>query len=186
MKHSLVSFTRFALVTAVVLLGNSARAEDKEKSKPVELELIKASIGVWDAACEVWPQGRDKESVKFKGVETNRAFGEYWLASDFESEFMGQVSKVHSIVGYDLNQGKLVGKIIDHAPYMATMTGDYDQKAKTITWTTKVKTSSGKPMEQKTTVTLKSADKRLLVLSMLNQNTKKFSEFMRITYTRRK
>lgn len=161
-------------------------AQDKTKPKPAELQAIKESVGVWEAEIEVWPQGKNAESIKFKGMETNRAYGEYWIASDFDSEYMGRVTKVHSIVGYDLNEGKLVGKVIDAGPYMATMTGEYDQKSKTVHWTTKVKSPSGKPMAQKTSVTQKSADERVLVLAMPNKTTDKFVEFMRIKFTRKK
>ena len=62
-------------------------AQEKPKAKPVELEVLKESIGVWDAEIEVWPQGPDSDSIKSKGVETNRAYGEYWIASDFDSQF---------------------------------------------------------------------------------------------------
>ena len=55
----------------------SSIAQDKPKIKPIELDVLKASIGVWDAEIEVWPQGPDSSSIKFKGVETNRSYGEY-------------------------------------------------------------------------------------------------------------
>ena len=67
-------------------------AQEKPKAKPVELEVLKESIGVWDAEIEVWPQGPDSDSIKSKGVETNRAYGEYWIASDFDSQFGGRPS----------------------------------------------------------------------------------------------
>ena len=174
------------LVTLAFGIPNSSPAQNKSTLKPAELQVIKDAIGVWDAAIGVWPQGKEQESIKFKGVETNRAYGEHWLASDFESRYQGQVQKIHSIVGYDLDQQQLVGKTIDHGPYMATMTGKYDQKTKSVLWTTKVKTPAGKPMVQQTTVTQRNKDERVLVLSMPNSKTKKFTEFMRITYTRRK
>lgn len=90
---------RSTLTTALMFgLALSCLAQEKPESKPIELEVLKASIGVWDAEIEVWPQGPDSTSIKFKGVETNRPYGEYWIASDFDSEFMGQTMKVHSIV----------------------------------------------------------------------------------------
>ncbi|MEN8154985.1 MAG: DUF1579 family protein, partial [Acidobacteriota bacterium] len=106
----------------------SSIARDKPDTKPIELEVLKASIGVWDAEIEVWPQGHDSPSIKFKGVETNRPYGEYWIASDFNSDYMGQTIKVHSIVGYDPEQKKLVGMVIDHGPYSARMTGRFDRR----------------------------------------------------------
>lgn len=155
-------------------------------AEPVELEVLKASVGVWDAVIEVWPEGRDSPSIKFKGVETNRAYGKYWIASDFDSKFQGQAMKVHSIVGFDLDLKKMVGKVIDAGPYAASMVGDYDEKTKTVVWTTKVKDANGKPVVQKTSVTQKGADERLLVLSVQGKHETNFAEFMQIKFVRRK
>lgn len=161
-------------------------AQEEPNSKPIELEVLKASIGVWDAKIEVWPQGLDSPSITFKGVETNRAYGEHWIASDFDSEFMGQTMKIHSIVGYDLEQKKMVGTVIDHGPYAASMIGDYDKKLKTVSWMTKAKSTNGKSIVQKTLVTQKSDDERVLVLMVPGEKKDAFTKFMQITFTKRK
>ena len=161
-------------------------AGPKRNPKPVELEALKASIGIWDAQFEVWPAGLDSPSMKFNGVETNRAFGDYWIASDLDTEFNGETMTVHSIVGYDLDEKRLVGKVIDHGPYAASMVGDYDSELKTVSWTTKVKGLDGKPIVQKTVVTQKDADTRELVLSVPNEKKDGFVKFMQITFVRRK
>ena len=155
-------------------------------SKPIELEVLKASIGVWNAEIEVWPEGPDASSIKFTGVETIRPYGEYWIASDFDSEYMGQTIKVHSIVGYDLDQNKMVGTVIDHGPYAASMTGDYDKDSKTVLWRTKAKLPSGKPIVQKTSITQKNADERVLVLSVPGKENDEFTKFMQIRFVKRK
>ena len=175
-------------LSATLVFGTalSAIAQEEPTAKPAELKILKASVGVWDAEIDVWAMGPNSPAVQFKGVETNRAFGEYWLASDFVSEFMGQKIKVHTIVGYDLDKKKLVGKIIDHGPYAATMTGEYDEKKKTIYWMTKAKTVTGQPMVQKTVVTFKGDDERLLVMSMQGKDQEKFTRFMQIRYVKRK
>jgi hypothetical protein len=176
-----------ALSTALILgLALYCIAQEEPKSKPIELEALKASIGVWDAEIEVWPDGPDSPSIRFKGVETNRAYGEYWIASDFESEFMGQTMKVHSIVGYDLDQKKMIGTIIDHGPYAAVLTGDYDNESKTIRWKTVAKDPNGKPMMQKTSITQMSADERVLVLSVPGKQKNEFAKFMQIRFVKRK
>jgi len=176
-----------ALSTALLFgLTLSCIAQDKPESKPSELEVLKDSIGVWDAEIEVWPEGPDSSSIKFKGVETNRPYGEYWIASDFDSEFMGQTMKVHSIVGYDLDQKKMVGTVVDHGPYAASMTGDYDQKSKTVRWKTKVKDANGKPIVQKTLITQTSANERVLVLSVPGEKKDDFTKFMQIRFVKRK
>lgn len=179
---------RSTLVVAVIF--NSAFfciAQENPKSPlPVELGVLSASIGVWDAEIEVWPQGLEAASIKFKGVETNRPYGKHWIASDFDSEFMGETIKVHSIVGYDLDRKKLVGMVIDHGPYSASMTGDYDEESKTVRWKTEAKTPGGKPMVQQTLVTQKTADERLLVLSVPDDQKNEFRKFMQIKFVKRK
>lgn len=176
-----------ALSTALVFATTlGCIAQDNPEPKPIELEVLKASLGVWDAEIEVWPQGPDAPSVKFKGVETNRPYGDYWIASDFDSEYMGQTMKVHSIVGYDLDQKKLVGKVIDHGPYAARMTGTCDKAANTVRWVTEAKDLHGKPMLQQTLVTHKTADERVLVLSVPGTQKDAFTKFMQIRFIRRK
>ncbi len=95
------SFLSMAIVFSLSL---NCLAQDRPKSNPIELEVLQTSVGVWDAEIEIWPQGPDSPSLKFKGVETNRPYGEYWISSDFDSEFMGQTMNVHSIIGYDLDE----------------------------------------------------------------------------------
>lgn len=178
---------KLALATTFVFgLAMSCAAQEDSEIKPMELDVLKGSIGVWDAEIEVWPQGLDKPAVTFKGVETNRAYGEHWIASDFDSEFMGQTMKIHSIVGYDLDQKRLVGTVIDHGPYAAQMTGDYDQASKTVTWMTAAKDPNGNPMSQRTLVTQKNADQRVLVLMVPKGDKDEFTRLMRIRFVKRK
>ena len=179
-------FIKPALSMATVFgLALSCIAQEKPKSKPIELEVLKAYIGVWDAEIEVWPAGPDSPSTKFKGVETNRPYGEYWIASDFDSEFMGQTMKVHSIIGYDLDQKQMVGTNIDHGPYAASLTGDYDKKSKTVRWKTEAKSPDGTPMVQKTLVTQKNADERVLVLLVAGEKKDDYARFMQIRFVKR-
>lgn len=172
--------------TLIFSLAISGMAQEKSPRKPIELEILKASVGVWDAEIEVWAEGPTAPSIKFKGVETNRAFGEYWIASDFDSEFMGQTQKLHSIVGYNLDQKKLVGTVIDHGPYSATMTGEYDKDSKTVHWKTEAKDTDGKPMLQKASITHKNADERILVMNVPGKKKGEFTKFMQIRFVRRK
>jgi hypothetical protein len=175
------------LATVLIFgLAFSCDAQEEPTSNPIELEVLKASVGVWDADIEFWPEGPDSPSIRFKGVETNRPYGEYWIASDFDSEYEGQTTKVHSIVGYDLDKKKLVGKVIDHGPYAATLAGEYDEKSKTVHWITEAKDLDGKPMLQKTLVTQKNADERLLVMNVPGDKKDEFTKCMQIRYVKRK
>lgn len=178
---------KFALSTALAFgLALSCVAQEKPDPKPVELEVLKASLGIWDAEIEVWPEGPDAPSIKFKGVETNRPYGEYWIASDFDSEYMGQTTKVHSIVGFDLDQGRLVGTVIDHGPYAASLSGDYDKESNTVRWTTEAKDPNGNPMVQKSLMTHENADERVLVLSVPGKEKNELIKVMHIRFVRRK
>lgn len=179
--------SKSALSMALVFgLSLPCIAQEKPKSQPIELEVLKGHVGVWDAEIEVWPNGPDSPSIKFKGVETNRPYGKHWIASDFDSTFMGQTMKVHSIVGYDLVKKKLVGTIIDHGPYAATMTGAYDAKSKTVHWKTEARDLNGKPMVQQTRITQKNAKERVLILMMPGKKKNVLTKFMQIKFTRRK
>lgn len=177
-----------SLLATILVLGLTLNcsAEDQTTTKPTELSLLKSYAGVWDAEIEVWTGGPKSPSIKFNGVETNRLYGAHWLASDFDSEFEGQTIKVHSIVGYDRDQKQLVGTVIDHGPYAATMTGVYDAKMKTVTWTTKAKDSNGKPMIQKTVVTQINDTERILVLEVPGEKKGDFVKFMQIKFSKKK
>lgn len=166
-------------------LGVPAAAQEPTTTEPAELEVLASWVGTWDASFEVWAAGRDQAPMTFTGVETNRAFGRHWIASDLDSEIMGQTLRVHSIVGYDLDRGMLVGTIVDHGPYAATMTGEYDAQSKTVSWTTHAKDPSGNPMRQHTEITQVSPDERVLVLSVPKDADGEHEKFMRIKFVRR-
>ncbi len=179
--------TKYALAVALIFgVPLFCTAQETPAPMPIELEVLKASIGVWDAEIEVWPAGPDSSPITFNGVETNRPYGEHWIASDFDFENMGQTMRIHSIVGYDLDKKKLVGTIIDHGPYAATMIGDYDVESKTVHWITEAKDLDGKPMVQKTMVTQKSANERVLVLVVPGEERDDFKKFMQIRFVKRK
>ncbi|MEM7456265.1 MAG: DUF1579 family protein [Planctomycetota bacterium] len=150
-----------------------------------ELEVIRDSIGVWDAVIKVWPMGPDGQEFEFEGVETNRPYGEHWMASDFDSVFQGQRTSVHSIVGYDLNKKQLFGFVVDAGPYAATMTGEYDADTKTVQWTTNAQQIDGSPMVQHTTLTKISDTERKLVLAMPAEEGGEAVTVMEIMYTKR-
>lgn len=178
--------TKYSLA-AVLIVGVALPciAQETPQSTPIELEELKAYVGVWDAEIEVWAAGLDSPPTTFRGVETNRPYGDYWIASDFDSEFMGQTIRVHSIVGYDLGEKRMVGMVIDHGPYSARMTGDYDAESKTVHWLTEARDPTGKPMVQKTLVTQKDAVERVLVLMVPSGVNDEFIKFMQIRFTKR-
>ena len=70
-------FTKSVLLILMLTLSLCCIAQ--EETKPIELELLKTYVGVWDAEIEVWPKGINAASIKFKGVEKNRLYGEHWM-----------------------------------------------------------------------------------------------------------
>ena len=97
MRDTIIVLARLTLFASFVFgVTFPCSGEEEAKSKPKELQVLKASIGIWDAEFEVWPVGLDSPSMTFKGVETNRAFGDYWIASDLDTEINGQTMKAGS------------------------------------------------------------------------------------------
>ena len=80
----------------------------------------------------------------------------------------------------------MVGTIIDHGPYAARMTGDYDKKSKTVRWKIEAKDTNGKPMVQKSLITQKNANERVLVLMVPGEKKNEFTKFMQIKFVKRK
>lgn len=180
---------RYILLTAlVVLIPVTCIAQDKETASEAaaELEVLKASIGVWDASIEVWSNGLDAPPIKFTGVETNRPYGAHWIVSDFDSQVMGQTMKIHSIIGYDVDKKKLVGTQVDHGPHAAKLTGEYDKESKQLKWVVHAKDLSGNEMVQRTTITQVDDDTRVLVLNTPGQKEGEFAKFMEIKFVKRK
>ena len=171
----------FFLIASVLGLAFPCIAQEKSQPKPSELEVLKGAVGVWDAEIEVWPEGPDRPPSQFKGVDTNRAYGEYWVASDF----MGQAMKIHSIIGYDPDQKKMVRMNIDHGVYAAKTTGHYDKKSRTVNWRIEAKDATGKPVVQTTTVPQKFPTERVLVLMVPGKIAGDFTRFMQIKFVKR-
>lgn len=177
------------LFLSVVFLGLTATVSGQDakssKSDYSELDWIKDSVGVWDAAAEVWPNGPDKPSIQFKSVETNTAHGTNWISSDLDTEFNGQKMNVHSIVGFDPGKKKLVGFIVDDGPYPATLTGTFDAKKRSVQWITKGNQPDGTPLVQRTTLTNKDSKTRILILKVPGKEKGEFITTMKMTFIKR-
>ena len=76
----------------------------------------------------------------------------------------------------------MVGTVIDDGAYAASMTGDYDKDSNTIRWITNAKGATGKPIVQETSVNQKSANERVLVLSVPGKQENEFTKFMTIDW----
>lgn len=168
----------------VLTLSSHCLAQDTESDTPAELDVIKGSVGVWDAEFLVWANGPDADPIKFTGVETNKAHGTHWISGDLVSEFGGQTIHIHSLIGFDLEEKKLVGTQVDDGPYKATMSGTYDEESKTVKWVVKAKMPDGTPMEQEASIVQKSDSERVLTLSMPGASGDAV-KFMQVNYVKR-
>jgi hypothetical protein len=75
----------------------------------------------------------------------------------------------------------MIGQVFDDGPYAAKMRGDYNKESKSIHWKTEAN-----PIVQKTSVTQKISDERILVLSAPSGEKKEFIKFMQIIFAKRK
>ncbi|GAB4190252.1 MAG: hypothetical protein Kow00108_25900 [Calditrichia bacterium] len=171
------------ILMMLVILGVSGQPDGLKKKN---LDFLQQYVGVWEATFRVWPFGPDSTMFTFAGVETIRNYGEYWLASDLETEYNGEITKVHSIMGYDPDSKKFKGFIIDQGPYMAKMTGENLPGDSTIHWTIKGKFPNGKELIQKTVDTFISPTERHLEMLVPDKSGEKFVTMMEIHYIKRK
>src|SRR5262245_43634678 len=119
-----------SLVLATALAALPAAAQDAAKKKPEapaaapqgmpplpkpgpEHELLKQSLGTWNASVESWMAPGAPPSVS-KGTETNvLTGGGMWLVTDFKSEFMSMPFTGHGVMGYDPGKKKYVSTWVD-------------------------------------------------------------------------
>jgi hypothetical protein len=117
--------------------GSAALTALYPQPTDVHKELAKANEGVWDATLRFYAAGPDKPPQEFKGTETVRAAADgLFLITEFEADFVGgKKFRGHGITGYDPRKRKIVGTWADNMnTSIGTLTGDYDPKTKTATY----------------------------------------------------
>jgi hypothetical protein len=161
----------------------AAGAEMPPLPKPgPEHELLKKSVGTWDATVELCdPTGAPVSTSK--GIETNAlTVGGLWLVSDFRGEMMGQPFQGHGVSGFDQTKKKYVGTWVDSMSLgLALMEGTYDSKTKTMTEWMEGPDMTGKISKMKAISEWKDDDTR--VFTMYDEGKEQPS--MRITYKRK-
>jgi hypothetical protein len=144
-----------------------------------EHEILKKSVGTWDATVEEMAPGAPAKTSK--GTETAKLVGGLWLVSDFKSEMAGQPFEGHAVGGYDTNKKKYVGTWVDSmSSGVWTSEGTFDPATKTLTDAMEGPGPDGKPMKCKAVTEWKDADTKVFTMYMGEAPT------MRITYKRRK
>jgi hypothetical protein len=200
--------TLFAMAAGITLAAGSAfaqapadkpKTEKTDKAAPAagemppapkpgpEHEILKKSVGTWDATVEEMAPGAPSKTSK--GTETAKLVGGLWLVSDFKSEMMGQPFEGHAVGGYDPTKKKYVGTWIDTmSPYLQTMEGTYDEKTATSTMiATGIDIATGKPSTSKMITRYESDDEKVFEIMMPVEGKEgEWWKMMEITYTRRK
>ena len=97
-----------------------------------------------------------------KGTErVTPILGGKWLWVDFNGQFMGTPFEGHGLYGYETAQKKYLSYWLDSCGgTIATSTGAYDEKSKTMTLHGTGIGEDGKPMTFTETITNKDADTR--------------------------
>jgi hypothetical protein len=192
MMNVLKLFVRFCVTAAVMVAssGSGARAQEGPFKPTDEHKMLASEEGTWDATVKTFTGGPDAEPMVSKGSETNTLMpGGLWMLSKFEGDFGGMKFEGRGQFGYDPLKKKYIGTWIDSmSPGLTVLDGDYDAKAKTMTYTGEgVEPASKMKYKQKMVTVTRDDGSRVFTLYMTMDATGgKETKFMEITYTRRK
>ncbi len=166
-----------ASLLVVSLLVTASVAEDDP------YQVLKRDVGEWQAEMKMFGPGTTSEPVK--GVERNRMLGNFWIVSDFSTQFMGQKFEGHGCFGYDTEKKKYVSLWIDSmSPFPVKMTGTWDADSNTMTFVGKGKDPSGNEISMKNVTKYDGKDRRVFTMYMGTPDGK-WVKSMEITYTRK-
>ncbi|MFO0906831.1 MAG: DUF1579 domain-containing protein [Isosphaeraceae bacterium] len=177
----------FAL-TISCLLAHAATAQEPQQALP-EHKLLAAEEGTWDAAIKTFEAGPDAAPSVSKGTEVNELLpGGLWIISKFEGDFGGMKFHGRGQYGYDPVKKKYVGTWLDSmSTILSVLEGDYDAKAKTLTFTGDGYDPVQKAkFSQRMVTAMKDDGSRVFTLYMKYEGQPAEAKFMEITYTKRK
>jgi hypothetical protein len=173
---------------AVVLTVNAA-AMAQPGSKPTEEHKILArDEGTWDGTIKSYMEGPGAEPAVSKGTEVNTVMpGGLWVLSKFEGDFGGMKFEGRGQFGYDPIKKKYVGTWIDSlSPALSVLEGEYDAKARTMTYVGDAVSAEGIRYKQRMVTTAKDDGTRVFALYMKIGEAKEEAKFLEITYQKRK
>lgn len=108
-----------------------------------EHKLLQRHVGNWDAT--VIMVGMDGKEERTRSSMTTRAAGEFHTIDEFQGSFMGMPFTGHGTNSYCPIRKKYVVTWLDSmTPSPMSITGDYDEKTKTLTLTGEAPGMSGK------------------------------------------
>jgi len=187
-----------ALVAAVaaVMLGLSARADDKKQEKkdagpPMpkptkEHGLLKQFEGTWDAVVKEFGAPGQPASTS-KGVEVAKVIGGgLWVLSDYKGSMAGMTFEGHGIYGYDPEKKKVIGTWVDSMQTnLSPMEGGFDTSGKVLTLVMEGPGPDGKPIKWQMVTKFVDNDHHTFTMSFPGPDGK-YLPMMEISYTRKK
>jgi hypothetical protein len=158
--------------------------------KPLaEHKILASEVGTWDATIKTFTGGPDAEPSVSKGTEVNEVLpGGMWLLSKFQGDFGGMKFEGRGQFGYDPVKKKYVGTWIDStSTILSVLEGEYDAKAKTMTYVGEgFDPDQNAKFNQKMVTTTKDDGSRVFTLYMKYAGQPAEVKFMEITYIKRK
>jgi hypothetical protein len=143
-------------------------------------------VGEWEMTGEASPPSLP--SVKFKGTETVRPVGDFWVAAELKASMMGDPYTGVMTLGYDPEKKKYVGTWYDSmSSYLWTYEGTVDSTGKILTLSTEgpCPLAPGKLSKFKEVIEIKSKDHKVFTSSVQLEDGK-WTTGMTMDYRRKK
>lgn len=178
-------------ICAAFLIGGGT-VQDKDEKEPfvamkpsAEHDILKMDLGTWDIKITM---GSGPEAMHSKGVETVTMLGPFWNVSTMKYDYMGQPVTSKAIMGYDPDKKKYTGTYHESSsPYITTMEGTWNAKARKMTLMMKGKSPEGKDTRFKAITTYTNDTSKSFEFFMLEPGSDtKFIKAMEMQYTLRK
>ena len=132
-----------------------AKADEMHMYTPTkEHEWLQSRVGTWDCTVNCPMMGEPT-----KATETTKAFGDFWVISSFEGNFMGAPFQGKSLMTFDPMKKKYVSTWCDTmTPVLFVMEGTMDAAGKKLTSTGQGPNMEGQMVSYTNVVELKSDD----------------------------
>lgn len=137
-----------------------------------EHEWLQQWVGEWAYECEcVMEPGKPPE--KFKGSESVRTLGGFWVLCDGRGEMPGGMAAMLTTLGYDPRRQRFVGTWVGSMMgHLWVYDGSLDAKKNVLTLNTEGPccASDGKLVKQRDVIEVKNAGQRLLNSYLLGED----------------
>jgi hypothetical protein len=123
----------FAILGLVIAWTAGAAAVRAQDMPQKEHDWLKQFIGEWESEGEVFLEP-GKPPLKWKGPESARAVGGFWVVSEGKADFLGQPMTSLRTLGYDPAKKKYVATSVgSFSSHLWTYEGTLDAAGKVLT-----------------------------------------------------